>query len=111
MAIAPVNKFINIAVPVAPGTQQLYEVPTGTSSLLLYAQVANVAIGVTYPTVTFFQRRESRSTKNTRDVNIIQDAEIPPNDSLIMVDGRIVLEKTPLVLDKLFLVCRNLIHL
>ena len=103
MAIAPVNKFINIAVPVAPGTQKLYEVPTGTSSLLLYAQVANVAIGVTYPTVTFFQKRESRSTKNTRDVNIVQDAEIPPNDTLIMVDGRIVLEKTPLVLDRLYI--------
>ncbi len=80
MAIAPVNKFVNIAVPVAPGAQELYEVPTGTSSLLLYAQVANVAIGVTYPTVTFWQRRESRSTGNTRDIKVVKDAEIPPND-------------------------------
>tara|TARA_B100000902_G_scaffold10244_1_gene12524 strand:- start:5401 stop:6699 length:1299 start_codon:yes stop_codon:yes gene_type:complete len=103
MAIAPVNKFVNIAVPVAPGAQELYEVPTGTSSLLLYAQVANVAIGVTYPTVTFWQRRESRSTGNTRDIKVVQDAEIPPNDGLILVDGRIVLEKTPLVLDKVFI--------
>ncbi len=66
MAIAPVNKFINIAVPVAPGAQKLYEVPTGTTSLLLYAQVANVGIN-TYPTVTFLQRRVQRSTENTRD--------------------------------------------
>ena len=44
MAIAPVNKFISVAVPVAPGLQKLYEVPTGVSSLLLYAQVANVGI-------------------------------------------------------------------
>ena len=53
MAIAPVNKFVSIAVPVAPGLQKLYEVPTGTSALLLYTQVSNVGIGVTYPTVTF----------------------------------------------------------
>ena len=45
MAIAPVNKFVSIAVPVSPGKQKLYEVPTGTSALLLYVQVANVGIG------------------------------------------------------------------
>ena len=70
MAIAPVNKFISLAVPVAPGEQKLYEVPTGASSLLLYAQVSNVGIN-TYPTVTLIQRRESRSTNNTRDIRIM----------------------------------------
>ena len=103
MAIAPVNKFLNVSVPVAPGLQKLYEVPTGTSSLLLYAQVSNVAVGTTYPTVTFIQRREQRSTGNSRDIRVIKDAEIPPNDALIMVDGRIVLEKTPLVIDKVYI--------
>ena len=58
MAIAPVNKFVSIAVPVSPGLQKLYEVPTGTSALLLYTQVSNVGIGVTYPKVTFVQRRD-----------------------------------------------------
>ncbi len=103
MAIAPVNKFISILVPVAPGEQELYEVPTGTSALLLYAQVANVSVGTTYPTVTFTQRRETRSTGNTRDVRVIKDVEIPPNDALILIDGRMVLEKTPLVVDKLII--------
>ena len=102
MAIAPVNKFINIAVPVAPGAQKLYEVPTGTTSLLLYAQVANVGIN-TYPTVTFLQRREQRSTGNTRDIRVLKDVEIPPNDAVILVDGRMVLEKTPLVLDQIYI--------
>ena len=102
MAIAPVNKFINISVPVAPGAQKLYEVPTGTTSLLLYAQVANVGIN-TYPTVTFLQRREQRSTGNTRDIRVLKDVEIPPNDAVILVDGRMVLEKTPLVLDKIYI--------
>ena len=33
MAIAPLNKFITIAVPVAPGEQTVYTAPTGVSSL------------------------------------------------------------------------------
>ena len=102
MAIAPVNKFVSLAVPVAPGLQKLYEVPTGTSALLLYAQVANVGIAVTYPKVTFVQKRTSRSTGNTRDVRVVKDAEIPPNDAVILIDGRLVLEKTPLVLDQIY---------
>ena len=100
MAIAPVNKFINLAVPIAPGEQKIYEVPTGTSSLVLYAQVSNVGVG-TYPTITFIQRRTQRSTGLERDVRVIKDIEIPPNDALIVVDGRMVLEKTPLVIDSI----------
>ena len=102
MAIAPVNKFINIAVPVAPGAQKLYEVPTGTTSLLLYAQVANVGIN-TYPTVTFLQRRVQRSTENTRDIRVLKDVEIPPNDGVVLIDGRMVLEKTPLIVDRVYI--------
>ena len=102
MAIAPVNKFINISVPVVPGVQKLYEVPTGTTSLLLYAQVANVGVN-TYPTVTFWQKRTQRSTNNDRDIRTIKDVEIPPNDAVILVDGRMVLEKTPLVVDSLLI--------
>ena len=101
MAIAPVNKFVSIAVPVSPGLQKLYEVPTGTSALLLYTQVANVGIGTTYPKVTFVQRRESRGTGNTRDVRVIKDAEIPPNDAVILIDGRLVLERTAIVSDSI----------
>ncbi len=103
MAIAPVNKFISVAVPVTPGKQKLYEVPTGTSALLLYVQVANVGIAATFPKVTFSQQRTQRSTGNKREVRVIKDVEIPPNDAAIIVDGRIVLEKTPLLLDKIFI--------
>ena len=103
MAIAPVNKFISVAVPVSVGKQKLYEVPTGTSALLLYLQVANVGIGTTFPKVTFTQQRTQRSTGNKREVRVIKNVEIPPNDAAIIVDGRLVLEKTPLILDKIFI--------
>jgi hypothetical protein len=103
MAVAPVNRFLSVAVPVAPGEQKVYEVPTGTSAILLYAQVANVGIG-TYPTATLIHRRESRSTGQTRDIRVIKNIEVPPNDAVILIDGRLVLEKTATTLDRLFIV-------
>lgn len=100
MAIAPLNKFLTIALPVAPGEQVVYSTPVGVSAILLYAQVSNVGIG-TYPTVTFTHRRLANRTKNVRNNRIIKDAEIPPNDSLVIIDGRLVLERTALVSDSI----------
>ena len=101
MAVAPLNKFLTIAVPVAPGQQEIYKAPVGTSAIVLYAQVANVGIN-TFPTVTFTHRRTSVATRtagNVRNNRIIKDGEIPPNDSLILIDGRLVLERTALISD------------
>ena len=103
MAIAPLNKFITIAVPVAPGEQTVYTTPVGVSAILLYAQVSNVGVN-TYPTITFTHRRKSVSSKtagNTRNIRIIKGGEVPPNDSLIMIDGRLVLERTALISDSI----------
>ena len=103
MAIAPLNKFLTIAVPVAPGEQTIYKAPVGTSAIVLYAQVANVGIN-TFPTVTFTHRRTSVATRtagNIRNNRIIKDGEIPPNDSLVLIDGRLVLERTALVSDSI----------
>jgi hypothetical protein len=103
MAVAPLNKFITIAVPVAPGEQTVYTTPVGVSAILLYAQVSNVGIG-TYPTVTFTHRRRSVATRtagNTRNNRLVKDGEVPPNDSLIIIDGRLVLERTALISDSI----------
>lgn len=105
MAVAPLNKFITIAVPVAPGEQTVYTTPVGVSAILLYAQVSNVGIN-TYPSVTFTHRRTSVATKtagNTRNIRIIKGGEVPPNDSLIMIDGRLVLERTALISDSIII--------
>jgi hypothetical protein len=98
MAIAPLNKFLTIAVPVAPGEQVIYKTPTGVSAILLYAQVANVAAGSTYPTFTMKHRRLSK-VGNTRDIRLIKDVEVPPNDAVIIIDGRLILEKSALISD------------
>ena len=105
MAVAPLNKFITIAVPVAPGEQTVYTAPTGVSSIVLYASVANVGIN-TYPTVTFTHRRKSTASKtsgNTRNIRVIKEAEIPPNDSLVIIDGRLVLERSALIQDSVII--------
>ena len=104
MAVAPLNKFLTIAVPVAPGEQTVYTVPTGVSAIVLYAQVSNVGIGETYPTFTFTHRRKSTSQRtfgNTRNNRIIKGVEVLPNDSLVIIDGRLVLERTAVVTDSI----------
>jgi hypothetical protein len=100
MAVAPVNKFLTIAVPVAPGEQTVYSTPTGVSSIILYAQVSNVGVN-TYPSVTFTHRRKTNKTGNIRNIRVIKESEIPPNDSLIIIDGRLVLERTALISDSI----------
>lgn len=103
MAVAPLNKFITIAVPVAPGEQTVYTAPTGASSIVLYASVSNVGIN-TYPTFTFTHRRKSTASKtagNTRNIRVIKNAEIPPSDALVVVDGRLVLERSALLQDSI----------
>jgi len=105
MAVAPLNKFITVAVPVAPGEQTVYTTPVGVSAILLYAQVSNVGVN-TYPTVTFTHRRKSVASKtagNTRNNRIVKDVEIPPNDSVILIDGRLVLERTALISDSIII--------
>ena len=103
MAIAPLNKFLTIAVPVAPGQQELYKAPVGTSAIVLFAQVANVGVN-TFPTVTFTHRRTSVATRtvgNVRNNRIIKDGEIPPNDSIILIDGRLVLQRNAVLSDSI----------
>lgn len=104
MAVAPLNKFITIAVPVAPGKQTVYSTPTGVASIVLYAQVSNVGIAETYPTFTFTHQRKSTSLRtagNTRNNRIARNIEVPPNDAVIIIDGRLILEKTAVVSDSI----------
>ena len=101
MAVAPLNKFLTIAVPVAPGEQTIYTTPVGVSAILLYAQVANVGVN-TYPTVSLSHRRKSTSARtvgNTRNIRVIKNVEIPPNDAVVIIDGRLVLERTATITD------------
>ncbi len=105
MAIAPLNKFITKAVPVTPSNQKVYEAPQGSSAIILYTAVANVGIGQSYPQVSFSHRRESTATRtagNIRNIRLIKDVEVPPNDAVIIIDGRLVLERNANIKDSVF---------
>jgi|TARA_B100001939_G_scaffold11636_2_gene10133 hypothetical protein len=109
MAVAPLNKFITIAVPVAPGINTVYTAPVGVNAIVLYAGVSNVGLGSTtvYPTVTFTHQRKSTGTRtfgNTRDTRLVKDIEVLPNDTLFLIDGRLVLERTSAISDSLTIV-------
>jgi|TARA_A100001011_G_scaffold346312_1_gene382631 hypothetical protein len=105
MAIAPLNKFLTKAVPVTPSNQQVYEASQGTSAIILYAAVANVGIGQSYPLISFTHRRTSKATAtngNIRDIRLIKDIEVPPQDAVIIIDGRLVLERDATKIDSVF---------
>tara|TARA_S200002703_G_scaffold159935_1_gene175589 strand:- start:461 stop:1444 length:984 start_codon:yes stop_codon:yes gene_type:complete len=105
MAIAPLNKFITKAVPVSPSNQKVYEAPQGSSAIILYTAVANVGVGISYPTITFSHRRESTATRtagNIRNIRLIKEVEVPPQDAVIIIDGRLVLERNANIKDSVF---------
>jgi hypothetical protein len=57
-------------------------------------------------TVTFSHRRELRSQTGvtTETTELIKNALVPPNDALILLDGRLVLERTALKTDSIRMV-------
>lgn len=103
MAVAPLNTYKTIAVPVAPGNQLVYTVPVGVSAILLYAQVANVAAAATTPTTTLTFKRNYNITGNTSQTRIIKNGVVYQNDTLVIIDGRLVLENTAIYTDSLIL--------
>jgi hypothetical protein len=103
MAVAPLNTYKTIAVPVAPGNQNIYTTPVGVSAILLFAQVANVASGTTTPSVTLYHKRNYNITGNVIQTRLVKDGIIFSNDSLVIIDGRLVLENTAVYTDSLVL--------
>jgi hypothetical protein len=101
MALQPLNTYKTITGIVSTTNEEIYRTRTGYTTIILYAQVASVGSGI--GTVTFSHQRESRSQSGitTTQTEIIKNALVPPNDALIMIDGRLVLERTALKTDSL----------
>jgi hypothetical protein len=71
MAVAPLNKFLTIAVPVAPGEQIVYTTPVGVSAILLYAQLQMWEL-ILFPQYTFTHRRISSSQELLEILEILE---------------------------------------
>jgi hypothetical protein len=82
MASAPVNVFKSFADQLTTDVGTLYVAPTGTTSIILLAQVANVSgnnANVTFQT----------SMANTE---LVKDFTIPVGDAASVLQGKLVLE-------------------
>jgi len=100
MAQQPLNTYKTVTGIVSTTENtEIYTTRTGYTSIVLYAQVANTGTGI--GTVTFSHKRTNRSQSGiTTDFNeLIQGGLVPPNDALILLDGRLVLERTALKTD------------
>lgn len=100
MAQQPLNTYKTVTGIVSTTENtEIYTTRTGYTSIVLYAQVANTGTGI--GTVTFAHKRTNRSQSGiTTDYNeLIQGGLVPQNDALILLEGRLVLERTALKTD------------
>jgi hypothetical protein len=86
MAGLPLNTFKSIPAPVTTSLQTVYTAPLGITSIVLMAQVSNIV--QTAQTVSFIHY--SYNTGIT--TYIVSNAVVAPNDALILLGGKLVLE-------------------
>jgi hypothetical protein len=103
MAGIPLNTFKNINLALNGNNRVLYSTATGLTSIVLMAQATNINVNGDPQEVTF---RYYRNTTNTgllpgaevpgnfagNAIIIAQSAVIPPNDTLMLLSGKLVLE-------------------
>jgi hypothetical protein len=105
MAQQPLNQYKTIAGVVSTTNVGIYTTKTGYTSIVLYAQVANTGSGI--GTVSFYHERDNRLSGggiSTTTTELIYQATVPPNDALILLEGRLVLERTALKTDRIRMV-------
>lgn len=102
MAQQPLNTYKTVTGIVSTtANTEIYSTRTGYTSIVLYAQVANTGTGI--GTVTFSHKRVNRAQSGvtTTTTEIISGGIVPPNDALVLLDGRLVLERTALKTDSI----------
>jgi len=101
MAQQPLNTYRTISGIVSTTDTEVYRTKTGYTSIVLYAQIANTGVGI--GTVTFYHQRELRSNSGitTTKTEVIKNGLVPDNDTLIVLEGRLVLERTALKTDSI----------
>jgi hypothetical protein len=101
MAQQPLNTYRTIAGIVSTTDTEVYRTKTGYTTIVLYAQIANTGTGI--GTVTFYHQRELRSISGvtTTKTEVIKNGLVPDNDTLIVLEGRLVLERTALKTDSI----------
>jgi hypothetical protein len=102
MAQQPLNTYKTVTGIVSTTSNtEIYSTRTGYTSIVLFAQVSNTGSGI--GTVTFSHKRVNRSQSgiSTAITEVISNGIVPPNDALILLEGRLVLERTALKTDSI----------
>ena len=102
MAQQPLNTYKTVTGIVSTtANTEIYATRTGYTSIVLFAQVSNTGSGI--GTVTFSHKRVNRSQSgiSTDITEVISGGIVPPNDALILLEGRLVLERTALKTDSI----------
>ena len=84
MAGLPLNNFKTITAEVTTSEEVIYSAPLGFKSVFLLGQVTNV--GGVNRSVTF------KFGRGADTIEIVSDFTIPPNDTLNLLTGKLVLE-------------------
>lgn len=102
MAQQPLNTYKTVTGIVSTtANTEIYTTRTGYTSIVLFAQTANTGSGI--GTVTFSHKRINRSQAGVSTIitEVISNGIVPPNDALILLEGRLVLERTALKTDSI----------
>lgn len=89
VAAAAVNNFRTVTSVVGITTSTIYEAPVGFVGVFLLAQCSNV--GNASHTISFYHNRNV-SGVGTVTTEIVKDYYLPPNDTLNLLPGKLVLE-------------------
>lgn len=84
MAQLALNRFQTETLEVSTSEQTIYTAPVGYTAIVLYAHISNY--GIVDSTVTMSHVRGGTNTE------IIKGANVPINDALIPISGKLVLE-------------------
>lgn len=103
MAQQPLNTYKTVTGIVSTTDTEIYNTRSGYTSIILSAQVANTGSGIGTITCSLKRIRKSQSGITTEVNELIKDAEIPRSDSLVIVEGRIPLERTATRIDSLIM--------
>ena len=80
----PLNVFKTVTEVASTSAAEIYTAPVGYTGVVLLAQAANIE--ASSHDVTFSHKRSSTVTE------LVKEVAIPPNDSMSLVSGRLVLE-------------------
>lgn len=85
MAVLPLNTFKTKTATLNTTPASIYTCPVGYTGIVLLAQIANISEGIA--SATF------KHVHLTTKTPLIQLAPVPPNDALVVLSGRLVLEE------------------